>query len=130
MRLVSLDECAISRLVRIWERSDFNHGQLRSDDNVYNVPNNPSEAAIDSLAPCDGYLFQITVSDTHPISRSGIDEIMNTKVFNKFKKRRGGEKPIQFVFIVEAPVYEKFKKQPFQSSKKEIYKVPSLRDTY
>ena len=111
------------------KRVYFEHSQLKPDENVYNMPHKPNEGAVDSLVPYDGYCFQITVSGNHPINRPTLDMLMQTNIFSHFKARKP-KKPVQFVFIVEPPVFAIFKKQPFEGTKKEPYKTVSLRDTY
>ena len=111
------------------KRVYFDHSQMRPDENVYNMPHKRNEGAVDSLVPYDGYCFQITVSANHPINRRTLDTLLQSNIFNDFKARKP-KKPVQFVFIVEPPVFEIFKKQTFQGTEKEPYRTVSLRDTY
>ena len=106
----------------------FNHSQVKPDKDVYNLPHKREEGAIDSLVPYDGYCFQVTVSDRHGINRPALDALMQKNIFADFCRRKRS-KPVQFVFIVEAAVYDKFRK-PFHGKNKESYKIPSLRDNY
>jgi hypothetical protein len=131
----------------------YNHSQLGIDKDVYNVPHKSNEGAIDAIVPYDGYIFQVTVSDSHTISRPSLDALFKTQVFQPFQcgtpgkianagetkpgkkpKRKTakepGPMPVKFVWMVEAPVYDTFKKQKFVGVKKEPYQDPTTRNFY
>ena len=89
------------------------HAQLDAAKGVYNVPLKSNEPAIDSVAPYDGYAFQITsATHQHGINRPKLNDLIKTKIFEDYK-RRNPKKPIKFVWIVEAKNYDNYKLQSY-----------------
>jgi hypothetical protein len=113
-----------------WKKIVYNdHSELVSTANVYNVPHKGNEASIDSLVPSEGLCFQITTSENHGINRPGFVKLMDTHIFDDFKKRKP-KNPIQFVWLVEKGAYENFKKQDFHNKNKRVYRKNSPLRNY
>jgi hypothetical protein len=96
------------------------HSEFITTADVYNIPHKSNEAAIDSIVPFAGFCFQVTVSESHGIHRPGLQELMDTRVFDDFKQRKP-KQPVKFIWMIEQSQYESFKKQNFHNAKKEVY---------
>lgn len=62
-------------------------------------------------------------------SRPGLVKLMDTHLFNDFKKRKP-KAPTQFIWVVEKGVYESFKKQEFYNKHKRVYNKNSPLRSY
>jgi hypothetical protein len=82
---------------------------------VYNIPHKREEGAIYSLVPYEGYCVQIAVGERNGINRPILDTFMQTNMFADFSRRKRS-KPFQLVFVVEDPVYDRFRKQRFHDT--------------
>ena len=105
-----------------------NHSQLIDRQGVMNIPLKGNEAAVDCLAPYDGFCFQITVAQNHGINRPELDLLVNTGIFGDFKTRHP-RKDISFVFVVEAGRFENFGKQNFHGVNRKSYGTNSPNRT-
>ena len=107
------------------------HAQLDPAKGVYNVPLKSNEPAIDSVAPYDGYAFQITsAAHQHGINRPKLDDLIKTGVFDDYK-RRNSKKAIKFVWIVEAKNYDNYILQSYHNRSGKAYaKGSNLKYSY
>ena len=105
-----------------WKTKNYfqNHSQLSGMQGVMNIPLRGNEAAIDCLAPYDGFCFQITIRENNGINRPKFDTLMKTGIFDGFK-RRHPRKNISFVFVVEAGRFDDFCKQNYHGVNKKAY---------
>jgi hypothetical protein len=135
-RMKNLDTGTKIGSVRLgpWTKNVYqNHSQLVDTVGMINIPLKGNEAAVDALVPCDGYLFQITVSGhKHGVNRPGLQTLMDSGIFANFVKRHARKnKNISLVFIVEAGRYDGFQRQDYHGPNKQLYAANSpLRHSY
>ena len=77
----------------------------------YFVPNKRNFIAVDSILPPD-LAFQMTVSTTHPVIRHGLTLVKKLLQCAK----------LNLYFVVPKEIYDEFKKQPYHTHKKKVYK--------
>ena len=82
------------------------HNDIQSDS--YNVPDRKNFAAVDSVAPDLGEMYQLTSAESHPINALHLRPLR--KFFQPYLDR--GEK-VKLVFVVPPNGFEKFSYQKY-----------------
>lgn len=85
------------------------------------------------MSRCSNYLCTVLFSNhcwrEDGINRPELGILMQANTFADFSRRKRSE-PIQFVFIVETAVYDRFRKQSFRGTNQESYKITNPRNKY
>jgi hypothetical protein len=114
-----------------WKTKHLYHNISEVNDgiDVYNMPHKGNETSVDAVVPWRGLCFKVATSGKHGIHRPGFVELFDTHIFDDFKERNP-KVPVQFIWVVDKGVYEKFKKQDFHDNQKRVYKKDSPLRNY
>jgi hypothetical protein len=87
---------------------------------AYNIPLNPIFAGVDAILPSQGLLFQVTVSNQHPIKAKALELLK--PCFKEYL-----EKPnsiIKLVFVTDSRQFPVFQHQSYHDSNGHVLKTP------
>ena len=93
------------------------------DSNSYNIPLDSTFAGVDAILPSLGLLFQVTVSDQHPVKAVSLERLESC--FQIMSRRTSN--PVKFVFVTDNRQFPEYKFQSYYDTHGHTLKTPAKK---